>query len=438
VDKNLGAIMASSLKWRLAAALGISLMCNSALAEAPSNAELQRQIEELKQQIRLLTEKLSNAQPPPPQPDLGKQVKAQQEQIEVLAKHAEENKKSDWTARTRIGGYGELHYNNLDGEGGASDLDQVDFHRFVLYFGHDFNERVRFKSELELEHAFIEAENECELVGLDVECEAEAPGEVELEQAYVEFDVNQDVTAKAGLFLVPVGILNETHEPPTFYGVERNPVENAIIPATWWAGGAGATWRFAEGWALDAAVHEGLKTEGPNFAVRSGRQKTAEASAKDPAVTTRLKWTGLPGLELAAAVQYQSDITQDDTDSADDAVLYETHADFRRGALGIRALYAAWDLDGNGPDASGGDRQEGYYLEPSWRFNDEWGVFARFSEWDNRAGDNGPGNTEKTQYNVGFNYWPIQNVVLKADYQIQDHENDANQDGLNVGVGYQF
>ena len=51
------------------------------------------------------------------------------------------------------------------------------------------------------------------------------PGEVELEQAYLEFDLNSGLHSRAGVFLLPVGILNETHEPPTFY--ELNPVAAA-------------------------------------------------------------------------------------------------------------------------------------------------------------------------------------------------------------------
>lgn len=435
------------------AALGF-FSATLAAAEAPSNAELQRQIEELKQQIRVLTERLSRPGPESTAPALDDRVQAQdrkieeqQAQIEALAKQAEENKKSDWLARTKIGGYGELHYNNLKGKGGASDKEEIDLHRFVMFFGHDFNERLRFRSELEVEHAFIkDNDNSCSDSNGDgviqpSECSTSgtSAGEVEVEQAYVEYDIDPELSARAGLFLIPVGILNETHEPPTFYGVERNPVENAIVPTTWWAGGAGGTWRFGEGWALDGSIHEGLKIgSGSKFAVRNGRQKTASAVGEDLASTWRLKWTGLPGLELSATYQFQKDMDQNKTSVVGEGDLFETHAVFQRGPLGIRALYATWDIDGSGPAAIGADEQEGYYLEPSWRLNDQWGVFARYSEWDNQAGSNGPGNTEKAQSNVGFNYWPHQNVVLKADYQTQDNDDERDQEGFNLGVGYQF
>jgi len=142
--------------------------------------------------------------------------------------------------RTHVGGYGEMHYNNWD-----TGKQELDFHRFVLFFGHNFSDRVRFASELELEHA---------LAGEGKK------GEIELEQAYVEFDLNADHRARAGLFLLPVGLLNDTHEPPTFYGVERNPIEKDIIPATWWAGGAALSGSLGGGFGYDLAIHEGLAT----------------------------------------------------------------------------------------------------------------------------------------------------------------------------------
>ncbi len=120
--------------------------------------------------------------------------------------------------RTTIGGYGELHYNNISAEDSSRDYKSIDFHRFVLFFGHEFNDSTRFYSEVELEHSFI------------ADTGGNTPGEVELEQAYIEWDLRDNLHAKGGLFLVPVGILNQTHEPNTFYGVERNDVENIIIP----------------------------------------------------------------------------------------------------------------------------------------------------------------------------------------------------------------
>ncbi|HEY9199330.1 MAG TPA: porin [Gammaproteobacteria bacterium] len=404
---------------KLGIAIAIGLLCGTVTAEqAPTSEEMWRIIQEQQKQIAELKSRLSQTD---------QKVEATGDALEQVSSNAASSSGSaaSWTERTKIGGYGELHYNNLDGSGGASDKDDLDIHRFVLFFGHEFNDDIRFFSELEVEHGGVESDGD------------PLGGEVELEQAYVEFDLNDQHRAKAGVFLIPVGIINETHEPPTFYGVERNPVEANIIPATWWAGGGALSGEIGNGFNYDFAVHEGLNTNsGANYAPRSGRQKTSNATATDLAYTGRLKWTGMAGVEIGGTVQHQTDVTQSGDTTAGSANLYELHTVISKGPLGLRALYAMWDLDGNGPAAVGADEQMGWYVEPSYKINEQWGVFARYNVWDNRAGADV--DSEKKQSDVGVNFWPHPDVVLKADYQQQDNENGQDQDGFNLGVGYQF
>lgn len=353
---------------------------------------------------------------------LKRQQKATEQRVDTVQEEAKPSGSAGWAENSRIGGYGELHYNNLDGEGGASDKEEIDLHRFVLFFGHQFNERTRFFSELELEHS-IAGEGK--------------KGEIELEQAYVEFDLNTHHRAKAGLFLLPVGLINETHEPPVFYGTERNPIEKEIIPATWWAGGTGLSGELGSGFGYDIAIHEGLATTAAKgYKPRDGRQKTSEARAEEIAYTARLKWSGLPGLSLAAALQHQSDITQNLDATAGSANLFEVDGVFNHGPFTLKALYARWTLEGSGPAAIGADEQFGGYIEPSFKLNEQWGLFARYNLWDNSAGAGTA--SEKRQTDAGVNYWPHPDVVLKADYQWQDNDDDKNQNGFNLGVGYQF
>ncbi|MEO5574346.1 MAG: porin [Gammaproteobacteria bacterium] len=336
-----------------------------------------------------------------------------------------------WAERTKVGGYGELHYNNLETESGE-DINEIDFHRFVLFFGHEFNDRIRFFSELEIEHSGVEP--------------GEINGAVELEQAYIDFDINDSLTARGGLFLVPVGIINETHEPPTFYGVERNIVETRIIPSTWWEGGAALNGRFGSGFSYDLALTSGLATptDGDDaYVIRDGRQFVSEAVANDPAYTGRIKYTGIPGLELAATLNYQADLTQGlgPTGTSSDGLLFETHAIWQRGPFGLRALYAQWSLDGEAPEALGREEQVGWYVEPSYKINSKFGLFARYSSVDRAAGSNAPADTELTEFDAGLNYYPHEDVVLKFDYVTQDGgEGDGFDpvDGFNLGIGYQF
>ena len=321
--------------------------------------------------------------------------------------------------KTTIGGYGELHYNALDSK------DEIDFHRFVLFFGHRFSDRINFYSELEVEHTQAG--------------EGKSGGEVAIEQAFLNFDLTDSLAAKAGVILVPAGILNETHEPPTFYGVERNPVETNVIPTTWRETGAGLSGRFGQGFGYDLLLSSGLKmltTGSSAYSIRSGRQSGRQADANNAAVTARLKWSGAPGVELAATAQRQSDITQGTVADgvAGAATLWEAHVVLARGPFGLRALYANWDLNGAGPKALGRDEQKGWYVEPSFKLTPKFGVFARLNEWDNDAGD--ATDSKKKQKDFGFNYWPHENVVVKFD--IQRQSGAVNDDGFNLGVGYMF
>jgi phosphate-selective porin len=399
-------------------------------AETPSNEEIWQLLQEMKQELSEV--KQQNQQLKTQNQNLKQQVeatdaKAQEasDAAEAVAVASEEAIKTA-TARnnqTSIGGYGELHYNNLENQGNADDKDEMDFHRFVLFFNHEFNDRLRLFSELELEHA---------LAGEDAE------GEVELEQAYIQYDLNDSHRVNAGLFLLPVGLLNETHEPNTFYGVERNSVESRIIPTTWWEGGVMLSGEVARGFAYDVAMTSGLNTRAAsNYAVRSGRQKVSEADAEDFAYTARLKWTAIPGVELASSLQYQEDITQSMDANAGSAWLWEAHAAIQKGAFGLRALYATWDLDGDGPKAVGADEQTGWYIEPSYKLSESLGFFTRYSLWDNQAGNSS--DSEVRQWDLGLNWWLDPQVVVKLDYQDQDAENEDDEfDGFNVGVGYQF
>jgi len=349
------------------------------------------------------------------------------EKAEAAVVAAEESaSRGSWADKTSIGGYGELHYNNGIKDNSGDDYNEIDLHRFVLTVGHEFTDSIRFFSEIEFEH--------------DGE-------EVEVEQAFVEFDLQDNLQTRGGVFLLPVGIINETHEPTTFYGVERNDVESIIIPATWWAGGAGINGYFDNGISWDLAVTEGLKmdTTGDNaFRVRSGRQKTSEAEANDLAYTGRLKYTGIPGLELAASINYQTDASQDGGDGLDEGILYEAHAIYQKGPFALRALYAQWDFDGSAVKLNGNDEQSGWYIEPSYKPWEKLGIYARYEDVD--AELNTDRNNRFDQWEVGANFWPTEDVVLKVDYRSRNYDSTgiavspeySDFDAFDLGIGYVF
>jgi len=323
-----------------------------------------------------------------------------------------------WYEKTSIGGYGELHLN-------TGDKDEIDFHRWVLFVNHRFNDRVSLFSEFELEHS---------LAGDG------KPGEVELEQAYIEFDLENGLSAKAGLYLLPLGVLNEVHEPETFYGVERNNVEKNIIPTTWWEGGAALTKNFDNGVKVDFAVHSALNvpTAGSKaFNIRSGRQKVAEADATNWAASGRVQYSTGNGLSLSGFANFQSDIAAGNSED-NSALLLGAAAQYNSGGFGMRALVSHWEIDGASFAAADADSQWGYFLEPSYRWSfangSRVGIFGRYSAYEYASGS----RKEVDEYTVGMNYWPIDNVVLKTDYNVLKEDGKSDNKTLNFGVGYSF
>ena len=375
-----------------------------------------------------------------------KQLEKQQEQIDRLTGSIRETKlitestadaleqqidkpsTGNWTDKTTLGGYGEHHFNARSGRS-----DEVDAHRYVLYVGHEFNDSVRFFSEVELEHS-LAGEGQ--------------PGEVELEQAYIDWRFSDNHHLIIGQFLLPIGILNETHEPDTFYGVERNGVESRVIPATWWETGLMLQGELSEGLNYNLAFHSGLRTAqlndagtSRNLRIRSGRQKSAQAVADDFATSARLKYTAIPGLELSASLQYQHDITQSQLTDSASALLFETHAIYQHQDFSLRALYASWDIDNDFFAAANTDELTGWFIEPSYKLTEALGLFLRWSDFDRADGSVDIANpindqpSENRFFDIGINYWLTNQVVLKADYQ-DDQLGDANS--FNLGVGWSF
>src|SRR6266581_4927091 len=190
----------------------------------------------------------------------------------------------DEESRLPVSGYMDFHFNKPRGEPG-----QLDFHRFVLQFGHNFSERIKFWSELEVEHALVEGRAE--------------KGELELEQAYLDFLIKPWFNLRAGMVLTPVGIMNERHEPPSFNGVERPMVETVIIPSTWFDAGVGFTGDLGRGFRYRAYVMSGLDATGfdAEEGIRNGRQRGFQSSFRNPAKVGRLEYQGIRKLTLGAS-----------------------------------------------------------------------------------------------------------------------------------------
>ena len=342
-----------------------------------------------------------------------------------------------------ISGYMDFHVNKADGEAGV-----IDFHRFVLLVSHSFTSKIRFVGELEVEHAFVE--------GL------EESGELELEQAYIDFLLSRGFNIRAGMLLLPMGIINERHEPPVFNGVERPFVDTVIIPTTWFDAGAGVHGEVGRGLRYRAYVVAPLDARefSADEGIREGRQKGGQATAASAAFTGRAEYLGIRGLTAGAAVwRGTSQVTR--TPELNSAVTAaEADARYRRGRLELRGEIARVDI-GNAAalnDSLGravgvppniASALRGFYGEAGYRIWDAGAprdlvAFFRYENFDTQF--RMPGGLlplkefDRDAFVVGTTYYPDPDVAVKADYIHLRNQSGifANRHLLNVGLGWWF
>jgi len=349
-------------------------------------------------------------------------------------------------ASTTLGGYGEFHYVNSN-RLGAGAVGTVK--RFVLYFAHSFDPRITFRSELEVEDAKVEG--------------GEEGGEVALEQAYLDFRLSDHATARAGLVLVPLGILNETHEPPTFNGVARGDYHSVVIPTTWRELGVGVVGTIpgTEGLAYRLYLVNGLLAEGftAERGIRGGRQEGKEASFANPSLTGRLEYAR-PGVKIGGAVYYGGSANGDprlgEGVFAAPVAMVALDARLERGPWAFRgeAAYTHVSKAEEISDAFGetvGSRMSGWYGEGAYNLlhllsresTAQLNAFVRYERLNTQAGLPG-GSTADDAFarritTAGLTWKPISNVAIKGDYQFRRNKAGAGQDDVvRLGLGYQF
>ena len=354
-------------------------------------------------------------------------------------------------AGTTLWGYGELNYNRPTGDAGAT---QADLRRAVIGFGHSFDESTRVYGEFEWEHAVASADDQ---------------GETEVEQLFVDHSLAANYGVRAGLMLIPLGLLNEHHEPANYYGVERNFVETAIIPTTWREGGvamygttdSGFTWNVGVGTGPDLGKWDPSSDEGRESPLGSIHQELQLAKAHDLSGFGALNWQGIPGLLVGGGV-FAGKIGQGAADfPADGAqlVLSEAHVRWQPGPFDLSALYSrgtisdtqALNLAYLGQPTPVPKAFWGGYAQGAWRAL-EWGrsslvPFMRYEEFNTGAeyaqqppGFGTPALPTQRVWTAGANYYLNPNVVFKVDYQHFNYDDDALGYGnrFDLGLGYQF
>lgn len=452
------------------------------VAQAPSGAQSQSQeqrIEELEEKLKSVTEELQDlkAEGIPDQ-----RLQSIEEKLNVLAEEIDNIKQAavipeptyeqvfgGGPAASKvylsnkglsIGGYGELLMGQIVDDG----KNTVDTQRVVLYFGYKFTDRIIFNSEIEFEHASTEDN----VQGDD--------GSVSVEFALLDFLLLQELNLRGGLLLAPFGIINEVHEPTTFFGVFRPLTERFIIPTTWRENGLGIFGDFnlnrAGSLSYKAYVMNSFNAKGFTASSNRGiRTNGTESLFNDVAFVSRVEYDPLPYLTIAGSIflgNTGQNATIDNPESPFNGQkvngffqMYEGDIQFQYMGFEGRGLFVYTTLDdaarinalnGFTGDESVGEEQWGYYIEGGYnvlslvnatsQYFQYLAPFVRWDQFDTQAKvptgfERNPAN-DRRDLTIGVNYKPIPQVVVKAEYQWLDNEADESRNQFNFGLGYVF
>jgi len=356
--------------------------------------------------------------------------------------------------RLNIAGYAEMHYNQPQ-EKDIRRNGKVDVHRLVLLFGYNFDKKVSFITEVEFEHV----------------------KEVFVEQAFVNYKIKPWLNFRGGLMLVPMGIVNEFHEPTTFFGVERPTLDNVLVPSTWRELGMGFS-----GTLIDASInyqaylfngflsHDGSEglLKGSN-GLRSGRQKGAEAALTSPNFSGKVNYFGIKGLNLGLALYTGNSQTalynglnlNDNTavSIADSSrvgmTMVGVDARYTSGGLKVRGQFNQAALRNTdqynaftGRDL--GSKLSGFFVEAAYNVlrgseaDSQLFPFVRYSKINTHADVAGDLNTnlsfDRTVVTTGVDWRVGNGVAFKADYQFFSNEvpNSQGTGQFNLGIGVWF
>lgn len=421
-------------------------------------------VQELEREVRMLKEEIAAMKPSPEAGEAGRMAEIER-RLEVLAAEIEKMRIGEAAAsadeidygmgpaaskiyRTErglsIGGYGEILYQKFDDERDngtdAGRDDQFDLLRGILYFGYKWNDRFLFNTEIEYEHG---------------------GEEVAVEFAYLDYLWRPEANFRAGLVLIPMGFVNELHEPTVFLGANRPQIERVILPSTWRENGFGL---FGEAGPVSYRTYVVNGFDASGFAaggLRGGRQNGAQASAEDMAWVGRLDFTGVPGLTVGGSA-YVGSAGQGLETPAGRTVdvgtqILEGHLEWRWRGLELRALGVQADLDdvaqlnaalGLTGSGSVGETLKGYYLQLGYDVLAGRGgesAFIPYARWETcNTQDEVPAGFRANPANdvesltLGFAYKPIEQLILKVDHQDVDNEAGTGIDQLNVLLGYVF
>ena len=360
--------------------------------------------------------------------------------VSVASVALAEEDEDDQVGRLEFHGYGEMHYNNpkIDAMS-AGTGNELDFHRFVLGWEYAFREDLRFEGEIDHEHA---------------------AQELELEEAYLEYDLTPTLSVRGGTLLIPVGPLNEFHEPPLYYSVERPYVERYIIPTTWQENGAGFAGQASQGHvSYRAYIVAGM--DATKITALGGlhdvSSKGAESKADDLAGTGRVEIRGLTrGLTLSGSGYFGG--ADQRTPGLGKVTLTILSGDlrYRRAGLDLRAAYDRVRLGGADRVSSFvgetiGKVMQGWYAEAAYDLlrrdrapsgGRSLQLFVRHEDLDtNKEAPTGFAANPASDREIttgGIAFYPIEKVALKTDLEHWNDGTGAQLNRFNLGLAFMF
>nr|WP_121013132.1 DUF3373 domain-containing protein [Hydrogenivirga caldilitoris] len=343
-----------------------------------------------------------------------------------------------------VGGYGEVHFykSNKDIRGGTKSY--TDLTRLILYIGYAFTEKLKFTSELELEHASTNSGH------------GTGGGYFKAELAILDYNFKPQFGVRGGLLLIPVGIINEVHEPPTFYTVDRPYLERNIIPTTWEEIGVGAYGTIGmvdyRVYVTNALMLKGGGGYSPSAPLKTARQRGARAVSERFGLTGRVDlnlpynlklggsfWTG----DVQSKGGSDSNLGLRRGEKVGSVTLFSPHLWWQWAGFDVRVVGAYVKV--NDADKIGNDlgvtnypsKMQGFYTQVAYnvlRLTDieqELYIFGMYENYDTHAsvpsGYSKPAGHKVQIFNVGLSYKPHPLVALKADYVKEDYS-DGNDD----------
>ncbi len=389
-----------------------------------------------------------------------------------------------------VGGYGEVafsrnfysdnvyRYSNAGKYKDDPSHGRFDIPHAVIYLNYEFGHGWRMGSEIEFEHTGtgVSFEKEYEESG-EWEQEVEKGGEVELEQFWLEKTIKPWLNIRAGHIVVPVGLNNSAHEPLNFFTVYRPEGENTILPSTWHETGL-SVWGRTRHWKYELQLLPGL--DAMNFSRDYWIQKGAHSAfefkvANKYAVALRLDNYSVPGLRIGLSGYYGHSI--DNTLGRDangkasklkGAVAigsvdfkYDAHntivrGNFTYGHLGdAAAIYSLpgrqsktspFSQDHVGKAAIATGIEAGYdifsQIAKTRAMHQKMYLFGRYEYYNSYIADtnNEPEYpyTQRHRMAFGLNYFPISQIVIKAEYSKRFLKSQYNNEpSISLGIAYQ-